>query len=110
MHVTGAVSRQVDDAEAAMTRLRGAPPTELAGIAVTVEDLLARDGQQRTDALIFTGEDAGTSVRVVVRPSGTEPKLKSYTEVRCAPTDDLDSARAHAKMLSQVLADAAARW
>lgn len=93
-----------------MTRLRGAPPTELAGIAVTVEDLLTRDGQQCTDALIFTGEDAGTSVRVVVRPSGTEPKLKSYTEVRCAPTDDLDSARAHANMLSQVLADAAARW
>ena len=110
VHVTGAVSRQVDDAEAAMTRLRGAPPTELAGIAVTVEDLLTRDGQQCTDALIFTGEDAGTSVRVVVRPSGTEPKLKSYTEVRCAPTDDLDSARAHAQMLSQVLADAAARW
>jgi phosphomannomutase len=110
VHVTGAVTRHVDDAETAMARLREAPPTELAGIAVTVEDLLERRGQQRTDALIFTGDDAGTSVRVVVRPSGTEPKLKSYTEVRCAPTDDLDTARAHAQKLSQDLADAAARW
>lgn len=110
VHVTGAVSRHVDDAAAAMSRLRSAPPTELAGIAVSVEDLLVLDGQQRTDALIFTGSDADTSVRVVVRPSGTEPKLKSYTEVRCAPTDDLDTARTHAQKLGQDLADAAARW
>lgn len=110
VHVTGAVARHVDDATTAMTRLRGAPPTELAGIAVTVEDLLERVGQQRSDALIFSGSAAGTAVRVVVRPSGTEPKLKSYTEVRCAPTDDLDTARAHAQKLSQDLADAAVRW
>ncbi|MFV8053461.1 phospho-sugar mutase [Mycobacterium sp. 48b] len=110
VHVTGAVSRHVDNAEAAMARLRSAPPTELAGITVTVEDLLERRGQQRTDALILSGSDAGTSARVVVRPSGTEPKLKSYTEVRCAPTDDLNTARAHAQKLSQDLADAAARW
>jgi phosphomannomutase len=110
VHVTGAVSRHVDDAESAMARLRSAPPTELAGIAVTVEDLLERRGRQRTDALIFSGSDATTSVRVVVRPSGTEPKLKSYTEVRCTPTDDLDTARTHAQKLSQDLADAAARW
>jgi phosphomannomutase len=31
----------------------------------------------RTDALIFEG----VSSRVVVRPSGTEPKLKCYLEV-----------------------------
>ncbi len=110
VHVTGAVTRLVDDAGAAMTRLREALPTELGGIAVNAEDLLDRRGQQRTDALIFTGDDAGTSVRVVVRPSGTEPKLKSYTEVRCAPTDDLDTARAHAQKVSQNLADAASRW
>ncbi|OBB11096.1 phosphomannomutase [Mycolicibacterium setense] len=110
VHVTGAVTRHVDDGAAAMSRLRAAPPPELAGIAVTVEDLLELAGQQRTDALIFTGSDADTSVRVVVRPSGTEPKLKSYTEVRCAPTDDLTTARAHAQKLSQDLADAAARW
>ncbi|OMC32683.1 phosphomannomutase [Mycobacterium sp. GA-1841] len=110
VHVTGAVARHVDDADAAMARLRSDPPTELAGIAVTAEDLQQRPGQLCTDALIFTGDDAGTSVRVVVRPSGTEPKLKSYTEVRCSPSDDVSTARAHAEKLSQALADAAARW
>ncbi|OMC01706.1 phosphomannomutase [Mycobacterium sp. NS-7484] len=110
VHVTGAVTRHVDDADAAMARLRSNPPTELAGFAVAVEDLQQRPGQLCTDALIFTGDEAGTSVRVVVRPSGTEPKLKSYTEVRCAPTDDVRTARAHAEKLSQALADAAARW
>ncbi|MDH6196869.1 phosphomannomutase [Mycobacterium frederiksbergense] len=110
VHVTGAVTRHVDDADAAMARLRSAPPSELAGFAVSVQDLQQRHGQQRTDALIFTGGDAGTSIRVVVRPSGTEPKLKSYTEVRCTPTDDLHTARAHAQKLSQELADAAAGW
>ena len=35
-----------------------------------------------TDALIFTGGDADTTVRVAVRPSGTEPKVKAYIEVR----------------------------
>lgn len=110
VHVTRAVSRHVDDAAAAMTRLRTDPPTELAGFAVTAEDLLARRGQQRTDAVIFTGGDPETTVRVVVRPSGTEPKLKSYTEVRCAPTDALAAARARADALSAQLADAAKRW
>lgn len=110
VHVTGAVTRHVDDADAAMARLRSNPPTELAGFAVAVEDLQLRPGQLCTDALIFTGDEAGTSVRVVVRPSGTEPKLKSYTEVRCAPIDDVRTARAHAEKLSQALADAAARW
>lgn len=114
VHVTRAVSRHLDDpdddAEAAMMRLRSDLPTELAGFAVTAEDLLGRRGQQRTDALIFTGEDSGTSIRVVVRPSGTEPKLKSYTEVRCAPTEDLAAARERANKLSAELADAANRW
>lgn len=110
VHITRTVSRHVDDADAAMSQLRSEPPTELAGFAVTTDDLLERRGQQRTDALIFTGEDSGTSIRVVIRPSGTEPKLKSYTEVRCAPTDDLANARDRAHKLSEELADAAQRW
>jgi phosphomannomutase len=110
VHVTRAVSRQVSDAEAAMARLRSQPPTELAGFAVGVEDLSEQSGQQRTDALIFTGESAGTGIRVVVRPSGTEPKLKSYIEVRCAPTDDLAGARDTAHRISEELCLTAARW
>ena len=60
------------------------PPRELAGIPVTVTDLL-----QRTDAVILAGGDDGASVRMVVRPSGTEPKVKCYTEVRLSPDPDL---------------------
>ncbi|MBN3452863.1 phospho-sugar mutase [Mycobacterium sp. DSM 3803] len=110
VHITRAVSRHVDDAPTAMTRLRSEPPTELAGFEVTVEDLLDRRGQHRTDALIFTGGDSDTTVRVVVRPSGTEPKLKSYIEVRCAPTDKLASARERAEALGEQLCGAAELW
>jgi phosphomannomutase len=45
--------------------------------------------------LIFTGaQDAG--LRVAVRPSGTEPKIKCYLEVSLAPGADLTDARVHA--------------
>ena len=42
-------------------------------------------GSEATDAVIY----AGASVRVAVRPSGTEPKVKAYLEVRLPPRDDL---------------------
>lgn len=106
VHVTAAVSRRVQDAGAAMSALRTDPPATLAGIAVSLDDLGRRRGLQRTDALVFTGED----IRVVVRPSGTEPKLKSYIEVRHAPTDDLDGARAQAQQLRTELVAAVSQW
>ncbi|MGH3584108.1 MAG: phospho-sugar mutase, partial [Mycobacterium sp.] len=106
VHATAAVTRRVDDADAAMAALRANPPAALADIAVTVDDLLDRRGQQRTDALVFTGD----GVRVVVRPSGTEPKLKSYLEVHCVPTDDLDAARSRARVLLTELVNAAQQW
>lgn len=106
VHLTAAVSRRVDNADAAMAALRANPPAALAGIAMSIDDLAQRRGQQRTDALVFNGDGA----RVVVRPSGTEPKLKSYIEVRRAPTDDLAAARAQAAELRDELAAAVARW
>ena len=57
----------------------------------------------RTDALVFSGGDDTASVRVVVRPSGTEPKLKCYLEVRCA--DELAAARERAALVQSTLAD-----
>jgi phosphomannomutase len=64
----------------------------------------------RTDALIFTGGDADASARVVVRPSGTEPKVKFYIEVRCPVAEDLDAARGRATARRDQLAAAVRAW
>ena len=112
VHTTTAVSRPVADAEeaqAVMSRLRQAPPDLLGGFDVTVTDLLREHGQGRTDALIFFGGDDHNWVRMVVRPSGTEPKVKSYIEVRCANTGDLNTTRAKARAIQDELAGVARR-
>jgi phosphomannomutase len=112
VHVTGAVSRRVADlteATAVMDRLRADPPGVLAGFAVTATDLLHRRGPI-TDALEFSGQRDGSSVRVVVRPSGTEPKLKCYLEVTRAPSDDPAGDRAEASRLCAAVADEVRAW
>jgi len=113
VHVGAAVSRTVadaDEATAVMRRLRDSPPSRLAGFASTTTDLLQRPGLDRTDALIFTGGDADTSARVVVRPSGTEPKVKCYIEVRSAVVEDLAAARRRATALCDELASSVRHW
>ena len=82
-HATDQLSIRVDDLEQIarmMAALRSAPPKELAGLAVTLlDDLsLGSPGLPPTDGLRLS-LDGGA--RVVVRPSGTEPKLKCYIEV-----------------------------
>ena len=111
VHTTTAVSRPVTDADqaaAVMSRLRQAPPDRLAGFDVTVTDLLLERGAHRTDAVILTGGDGETTFRVVVRPSGTEPKVKSYIEVRCGDVSDLRETRARARRLQDELTVVAA--
>ena len=93
LHVTAAVSIRLDDAATPMTRLRRQPPATLAGIDVTVTDLAARTAAGATDALIFTG----AGLRVAVRPSGTEPKIKCYFEIH-QPPGHLDRSRAGARL------------
>ena len=113
VHVGTAVSRPVSDADEAaalMGRLRDSPPRRLAGFASTTADLLQRQGLDRTDALIFTGGDADTSARVVVRPSGTEPKVKFYIEVRSAVAQDLAGVRARATARCDELASSVQHW
>ena len=112
VHVTDAVTRRLTDpseAAATMARLRADPPKELAGFAVAATDLLHRNGPV-TDALEFAGSRDGTSVRVVVRPSGTEPKLKCYLEVARAPSGDLAGDRVLATSVCAALADAVRAW
>jgi phosphomannomutase len=61
-----------------MAGLRAAPPAELAGQPVLdVADLAGGGPLPPSDVLIFRLLGS----RVVVRPSGTEPKLKCYLEV-----------------------------
>lgn len=110
VHTTTAVSRTVEDtheARAVMMRVRETPPDRLAGYTVTVTDLLHDDG---TDALILAGGDADISVRMVVRPSGTEPKVKSYIEIRCSDVTDLAAARERARRVQDEVAKLAARF
>ncbi|WP_225215395.1 phospho-sugar mutase [Cellulomonas avistercoris] len=98
LHATGQVSARYADLSrigATMATLREAPPSELAGSPVVeVVDLAAgtdddRGGLPPTDGLRLLTAD-GT--RVVVRPSGTEPKVKAYLEVIVPVASDADRA------------------
>ncbi len=85
VHGTDQLSVRVADLGligAAMARVRADPPSRLDGEPVTVTDLADQGGDlPPTDAVLISGQ----SVKVVVRPSGTEPKLKCYLEVRRPP-------------------------
>jgi phosphomannomutase len=67
------------DIPRAMARLRATPPTEIGGIPVEgVDDYLSGvDGFPPNDILRLRTVGGG---RVIVRPSGTEPKLKCYLD------------------------------
>jgi phosphomannomutase len=69
---------------ATVARLVADPPSSIGGLRVSsVEDLTAgAEGLPPTEGVRLR---AGTELRVVVRPSGTEPKLKAYVEVVDGP-------------------------
>ncbi|MDI6413403.1 phospho-sugar mutase [Streptomyces albus] len=105
VHATDQLSVRVADLSlipAAMERLRGRPPVSLGGLEVAETDDLSQGSAELppTDGLRYrlAGADGIGGGRIVVRPSGTEPKLKCYLEV-VAPVDgpaDLGAARERA--------------
>lgn len=74
-----------------MSALRAAPPAAIGGVTVArIDDLLhGVDGLPPGDVLRLWLEDGS---RIIIRPSGTEPKLKVYLDVR-AETADAASTR-----------------
>ncbi len=83
VHATDALSVRVADLSligTLMQRLRSAPPARIGGVDVRRVDDLAQGsaGLPPTDGLRYHLADDS---RVIVRPSGTEPKLKVYLEV-----------------------------
>jgi len=90
---SGQVSLRVDDLSVIgriMSTLRQTPPAHLGEVAVTgIDDLLTgSDDVPPSDVLRFWLADGS---RLIVRPSGTEPKLKAYLDVRgTSPADAHD--------------------
>ncbi|GLZ30282.1 phosphoglucomutase [Lentzea sp. NBRC 105346] len=86
VHLTDQVSQRLTDLSLigkVMARLRATPPDDFA-----TEDLLPD-----ADVLRLTAP----GVRVIVRPSGTEPKLKAYLEVVEPVAESLPDAKAKAR-------------
>ena len=76
---TGQVSLRVSDLSVIgkiTSDLRANPPASIGDEAVLFEDYQARTDAMKTDALIFSSN----SIKIIVRPSGTEPKLKCYLQ------------------------------
>lgn len=80
-----------------MTALRAQPPASMGGMAVRqVRDYAQGGDLPRSDVLAFHLDGGG---RVLARPSGTEPKLKLYLEVRepLSPGEEPAAARDRAR-------------
>jgi phosphomannomutase len=83
LHASDQLSIRVADLgllDAMMNRLRVSPPESFGSSAVEVSTDLAEGTAQLppTDGLLYLTRDL---TRVIIRPSGTEPKLKCYLEV-----------------------------
>jgi phosphomannomutase len=114
VYLSGQVSVRIEGADsdakrtALMAGLRKRPPREIGGLAVEhTRDLMDDPALPASDALFYalTGGH-----RVAVRPSGTEPKIKLYVDVREPVSDGepLDAARSRARAAFESLREAGA--
>jgi phosphomannomutase len=119
LHATAERSLALDDAPGgldpgeAVQRLLVAPPAKLIGRSVTAVDDLASSSRRSSDGgtaplglprssgvVVHAGEE----VRLAVRPSGTEPKLKLYLQVVLpVPPGAADQARKRASAMLDTL-------
>jgi phosphomannomutase len=99
VYATDALSVRVDDLAwigIIIARLRASPAAEIGGVPVVrIDDLAegAGPGIPPTDGLRYLLAD---DTRVIIRPSGTEPKLKVYLEAIVGVEGDLGWARTEA--------------
>ncbi len=85
----------MDNMQSIMEKLRTAPPAMLAGLPVTkTVDYLTGSGVQgqlpRSNVLEFQAADT----KILVRPSGTEPKIKVYLSARAETAAQADARNA----------------
>jgi len=81
---------EIDDL---LSRISNNPPDQLAGLALeTIEDLSKAEKMPTTGIRM----KYQNNVRVIIRPSGTEPKLKCYIEVVC------DTKKEATSLISQI--------
>ncbi|MFM8927199.1 MAG: phospho-sugar mutase, partial [Rhodoluna sp.] len=105
-YATGQISirlENINQVKELVSKLRATPPAELSGKKANFMDLSVGSVElPPTDGLRF---DLGDS-RVIIRPSGTEPKLKCYLQVVGASADDAISALKHlTEDVNQLLSD-----
>ncbi|NDH14013.1 MAG: hypothetical protein EBY47_02845 [Actinobacteria bacterium] len=91
-----------------MESLRSQPPTTVGKRAVeTIVDLQQGTDLPPTDGLVLTLAGHG---RIIVRPSGTEPKIKAYLQVVVEVGSSIDDARDMAERQLDDLANDVGQW
>lgn len=83
----------VSEIDNLLSRIRDNPPNQLAGLALETFEDLSKAGKIQTTGIRIKYQN---NVRVIIRPSGTEPKLKCYIEVVC------DSKKEAVLLISQI--------
>jgi phosphomannomutase len=102
VHATAQVTVPTRRPAGVMAQLRAQPPAELAGRAVIGIADLTGGTSELPSADVLTYRLANG--RVVIRPSGTEPKIKAYLEIAEPVTGgELAAARARAAELMEPL-------
>jgi phosphomannomutase len=113
VHAASQLSIRVEGSDAlerirdAVQRLRSTPPSTLGTVAVsaTIDLGVGADGLPPTDGVLL---ELGEIGRVIVRPSGTEAKVKAYVEVTPPRDGSLADQRRVAQRVGEEIRNAVA--